>query len=338
MPERVTIDISWRSLWKILAVAALVAGIFVARDVIVAILLAVVIAAGLDPLVTWLQRRRIPRILGTLAVYIILIFVIAVLLYVVVPIILTELNTFLENGSDVFGAAIESFGIKSTLLQTLVSALNEFTNNLLGGKTTLVSVMSQLLGGLLLSVIVFVTSFYLTLGRDGVERFFRAVLPQRFHLSVVETYERTRAKISHWFMGQLFLSLMVGLMVHLGLALLGVEYAFVLGVIAAIFELVPYVGPIFAGSLAVLTALSDSPTLGLYALMLFVGIQQLESHLLIPIVNRYTTNLNPVIVIVSLLIGGKIIGIPGVILAVPFAVLFQEVLRQLNKREEQVVA
>lgn len=315
-----------------------VVAIFVARDVAIAVLLAIVIAIALDPFVSWLERRRIPRILGTLTVYIIAIFIIALILYIVLPIFLTELNGILENSGDVFGSLIESFGIKSTVLQTIASALNDFTNNLLGGKTTLVSVLSQLLGGLLLMAIVFVISFYLTLGRDGVERFMRAVLPRRFQEQVLLVYGRIRTKISYWFSGQLFLSLVVSIAVFIGLSLLDVRYAFILAVTAGLFELVPYVGPIFAGGLAVLTAFSQSATLGAYTLGLFIVIQQLESHLLIPIVNRYTTNLNPVIVIVAMLIGGKLIGVTGVVLAVPLAVLFHEIVRHWGGGQQAVAA
>jgi predicted PurR-regulated permease PerM len=183
------------------------------------------------------------------------------------------------------------------------------------------------LGGLFFAAIVFVISFYLTVGRDGVEKFLITILPYQHHEKVLTIYERVRRKISLWFRGQLLLSLIVGLAVFIGLWILGVKYSLVLGIAAGLFELIPYVGPIFSGSLAVLFALTESVTLGLYALILFIVIQQIESHLLIPTVMGKTTNLNPVIVLVSLLMGGKIFGLIGVILAVPLAVLVQEMLR-----------
>ena len=325
--DRLKLDITWGSLWKVFAMIAFVAVLLISKDVLVAALLAIVIASALEPAVDWLERRRLPRILGTLAVYIIGIFIIALVLYIILPIFLTELNGILANGNDIFGNLIESMGIKSTVLQTIAASLNEFTNELLGGRTTLVSLLSQILGGLLLTIIVFVVSFYLTIGRDGVERFIQAVLPIRYHVGVLSVYGHVQEKISHWFAGQLFLSLVMGIATFIGLSVLGVNYAFILAITTALFELVPYVGPIFAGSLAVLTAMSQSTTTGFYVLALFIAIQQLESHLIVPAVNKYTTNLNPVIVILSLLIGGKVLGIVGVLLAVPLAVLFQEMLR-----------
>lgn len=310
---------------------AIVAIGYIARDVFVAVVLALVISAALDPFVDWLERRRIPRLIGTLAVYIMVLFVIALILYIVMPIFLTQINSILENSQDVFGNLIESFGIQSTALQTIISAINTYSNSLLGGQTTLVSFISEVLGGLLLALIVFGISFYLTIDRDGVGRLLKAMLPVTEHARTMTVYDRIRKKISQWFMGQVFLSLFIGTVTFIGLTILHVPYAFVLSVAAASFELVPYVGPIFAGGLAVLTALSVSSSLALYTFILFVVIQQIEGHVIIPLVNKYTTNLNPVIVITALLIGGKVLGVAGVIIAVPIAVLFQELIRHWSE-------
>lgn len=325
------ISLSWSALWKVLLMAAFVAILYVSKDVLLGALLAIIISASLDPFVTYLERKRIPRIIGTLAIYILAIFLIALIIYIAVPVFLVQLNAFLNSSQDVVGSLAASSGINTSIFDTIVGAINQFTANLLGGKTTLVSVLAQLLGGVVLMVIVFVISFYLTIARDGVERFLTTILPHAYQNQVLTVYERVRHKISFWFTGQLFLSAVVGLAVFIGLQLLGVKYAFILAITAAILEIVPYVGPIFGGSLAVLTALSTSTSLGFYTLILFIVIQQLESHMLVPIVNKFTTNLNPVVVILALLIGAEAFGIIGVILSVPMAVLFQEILKNWSK-------
>ena len=324
------LKISWSVLWKVLLMAAFVAVLFVARDVLLATLMAIIISAALDPFVTYLERKRIPRIIGTLAIYILAIFIIALITYLVVPVFLDQLNSFLSNSQDSVASIVSSTGISTSIFDTITAAINEFTANLLGGKTTLVGLLSQLLGGVFLTLIIFVISFYLTIARDGVERFITTILPIRHLGRVLGIYERVRHKISFWFAGQLFLSLVVGLSVFIGLSILGVKYAFILGITAGILELVPYVGPIFSGSLATLTALSQSTPLGIYTLILFIVILQAENHLLVPLVNRYTTNLNPVVVILALLIGAQVFGIIGAIISVPIAVLFQEILNSRN--------
>jgi len=112
----------------------------------------------------------------------------------------------------------------------------------------------------------------------------------------------------------------------IGLWLLGVKYSLFLGIMAGVLELIPYVGPILTGGLAVLIGLGDSASLAVYALILFTVLQQLESHVLIPMVMKYTITLNPVVTMTALLIGGTVFGIPGMILSVPIAVMFQEIV------------
>lgn len=321
------LNISWGALWKVLLMAALVAVLYVSRDVLLAALLAITIASALEPFVSYLERKRIPRIIGTLAIYLLSILAIALIIYIVIPIFLVELNSILTNSNDLVGSISTSLGVNPSLFETLTATINTFTATLLGGKTTLVAILSQLLGGLLLMIIVFVISFYLTIDKGGLERFITTILPRSYHDTVLQIYERMRHKISNWFAGQIFLSIVIGIAVWLGLWALGVKYSFIIGIVAAVLELVPYVGPIFSGSLAVITAMTQSTSLGMYTLILFIAIQQVESHFLIPAVNKYTTNLNPVIVIMALLIGGKVFGIVGIILAVPIAVLFQEILK-----------
>jgi predicted PurR-regulated permease PerM len=175
-------------------------------------------------------------------------------------------------------------------------------------------------------VAVFALSFYLTVGRDGVERFLRAILPSAYERKALHIYSHVSGKIGKWLTGQLIISAVVGLITFLGLWLLGVRYSLLLGFLAAIAELVPYVGPIITGSIAILIGLSDSVPLGIYVFILFIIIQQLENNVLLPVVMRYTTTLNPVIILTALLIGGKVFGIVGLVLAIPFAVLVQEII------------
>jgi predicted PurR-regulated permease PerM len=126
----------------------------------------------------------------------------------------------------------------------------------------------------------------------------------------------------------MLLSLVIGLLTFIGLYFLDVKYALLLALLAGVFELIPFVGPVFSGGIAVLIALSTSFNLALYVLILFVIIQQLENNLLVPVVMKYTTNLNPAAILISILIGGTVFGFAGLILAVPASVLIQGVIEK----------
>lgn len=324
------ISISWGSLWRVLAVFLLAVILFIARDILVAIFLAIVISSALDPLVSWLEKRKIPRLLGTLALYILLIFLIALLAYAVIPVALAEFNTFLASVGQYSGTFFD-FIDTSGLIESINKSLAKITNVLLSGSSSLLEIGSRFLGGLTSALSVFVLSFYLTVGKDGVERFLTAILPSVYEPKIIDLYSRIKRKIGRWFGGQIVLSLGVGLLTFLGLWLLGVKYSLLLGVVAGIFELVPYVGPIFSGSIAVLVGLTTSVSLSFYVLILFIIIQQLENHILVPAVTNLTTELEPVVILIALLIGAQVFGFIGLILAVPAAVLLQELINDWSQ-------
>lgn len=328
------LTVSWGSLWKIFLFLILGVVLYVARDILIALFLAIVISSALDPLVTRLEKKRIPRILGTLAVYLAALFLIALVIYAVVPLALSELNTLLSSLGRVSSSVFE-FINASTAIEAINQSLSKVADILLSGGTSLLDISSKFLGGLTLTASVMVLSFYLTVGKDGVERFLITVVPSIYETRVLDLYSLIRRKIGRWFAGQVVLSLTIGFAVFLGLWLLGVKYSLILGIVAGLLEIVPYVGPIFSGSLAVLVGLTDSLALGVYTLILFIVIQQIENHILVPAVTSWTTQLNPVVILVSLLVGAQVFGFVGLILAVPAAVLLQEIVEDLSSGKEK---
>ncbi len=318
---------SWEFLWKLFFLVILGWILFLSRDIVAALLVAIVLSAAFDPIVTFLEERHVPRILGTLLVYLISAFFIGFVVYTFIPIALTEVSGLLNTPTDITAGGGLPFGLDSAL-EYVKGSLGTFSELFANGDASLIQVISNFLGGVFMAIAIFVLSFYLTVGRDGVERFLYAVLPAAYERKAVAMYERARHKIGRWLIGQFVVSIIVGFSTFGGLRLLGVRYSLFLGLIAAIAELVPYVGPIFVGGLAMVIALGQSPELALYVFILFVIIQQLENHILQPLVGRYTTALNAVVVLLALLIGGSVFGIVGIILAVPVAVLIQEIIEE----------
>ena len=124
----------------------------------------------------------------------------------------------------------------------------------------------------------------------------------------------------------------MGFTVWAGLSLLGVHYAFLIAILAGLFELVPFLGPILSGAVAVVSALLTSTTLAFYTLIFFLIAQQFEANILVPLLSRRSVGLHPVIVIVALLIGAEVGGVLGIIIAVPVAAVFQEVVQDWSSK------
>ncbi len=326
------IDITWGGLWKVFAMLLFVWTVYLAYDVILAVILAIIISSAMDPPVSYLEGKRIPRILGTLALFLVAALVIALIAYTIVPLAIFEVNTLLANMNQASGAIFDILQ-SSQAIDALKASLNQVSNALISGNISLADIVSNFLGGAFLALSVFVLSFYLTLGKDGVEKFLVTVLPSAYEDQVLAIYTTVRRKIGRWLEGQIFLSLAMGVLVFFGLWLMGVKYSLTLGILAGVLELVPFVGPIFSGSMAILVSLTHSPGLALYVLILFILLQQLENHVLVPAVTRFTTSLNPIVVLIALLIGGKTFGFIGLILAVPVAVSVQELVDGWTERK-----
>lgn len=321
-------------MWKVLGVVALGWFLYSALDIILAILVALVIAAGLDTPVSYLQRKGVPRILSTLLFFVVGVIFVSAVVYAIVPLVINDFTALFTNLKDLSSPLIGSFQASDALV-TITSRLNEWADSLISGAVPLTQVAASLFGNIFLAFTVFILSFYLAVGQDGVERFVVAILPSSYEDIAVSIYLKTRKKIGQWLKGQVLLSLVIGTLVFLGLWLLDVRYSLLLGILAGIFEIIPFVGPIFSGGVAFLVALSTSLNLALYTMGLFLIIQQLENNVLVPVVMRYTTNLNPAVILISILLGGKLFGFTGLILAIPITVFIQEIIERWTRSKKQ---
>lgn len=338
-PEhRTTVDISYGSFLRAAVVIAVVAALVYLSQIVVALLFAVVIASGIEPGVRWFARWRVPRIVAVLLIYVIAIAVIVGALYLVVPPLVDEFNGFLQSVPRYQRILLQELrSFQGLPFYAFVSGNAE--SIILNPPVDLRSIGSGALdvffaifGGIFSGVIMVVVSFYLASQERGIEHFLRLVTPLRDENYVIDLWMRTHAKLGRWLRGQLLLGLAIGIVVYLALSILGIKYALSLALIAAIFELIPIIGPILAAVPAVFLGFLKGPELGLIVAVVYFLIQQLESHLLVPVVMRQAVGLNPLLVIIALLAGAKLGGIMGMFLAVPVASVLAEFVADTDRR------
>ncbi len=332
------IDISWASLWKVFAAIVLVVVLFVARETVLAFLLAIILSSAIDGPVTFLEKRlRLPRLIGVFLIFSAGIFVFSFLIYNILPIAIFEFASALKYLS---GANFDPLREVASLLsnfkpEILLQQISGLAGSLFKGSASLAGAIGGVINGLMFIVSFVIISFYLAVGRDGVEKLLRNVLPAESEEHVLEIYYRVRTRIGRWLQAQIALSFLVGMMVFVGLSIVGVKYSLLLGLLAAIFELIPIVGPFFSGLVGVLITLSSSPLLVLGTILVFVGVQLLEGNVIIPLVMQKAVHIHPVMVIISLMAGYQVAGIIGMILAVPTAVVIQEITEGGKRRRRQ---
>jgi len=331
--ERVNLEISWSTLWKIFFFLVMALVLFMSRQIFLGMFLALIISSGLEFLVNFLERRGIPRTVGVILVFLFAISIIIIVIYAVIPLLLQDLK---ELSASLSGPT--KLWLKPILnLQSAKSIeewITRFSNQFLSSDVSPFEVLSQILGGTVLALSVVVSAFYLSLSRDGVERFIAAVFPEGAEETALRLYERSQQKIAMWFRTQLLLNLIMGVLVWASLTFLGVRNALLLGILAAIFELIPFIGPILSGAAAVVSALATSSDVGLAAitLVVFLIIHQIEAHLLIPLLTGRSVGLHPVIVVVALLVGAEAAGFLGLLIAVPAAAVIQEVVEDWSSK------
>ena len=195
------------------------------------------------------------------------------------------------------------------------------------------SFIGSTFGGLLNFILIIVMSFYLSIQEKGIDSFLRLMTPARHEQYVLDLWGRTQRKIGLWFKGQLLLGFIVGAITSIVLALLGVQYAFLIGLISGIAELIPF-GIIFAAVPAILLSVIDGGVfLGVKVFIYYIIIQQLENYVLNPIIAKRVVGIPPLVVLLAFLIGISLAGFWGALVAMPVAVFILEYMSDVEKRK-----
>jgi len=318
MENRVKFDISTTSIIKIVLAVLLVWFLYFIRDILVLFFIVLVIVAALGPLVNRMSRY-IPRVLAVIILTIIFFGVLVAIGFVIVPPIITELKQLAIN----LPIIAERFG---PLYNNVQNSISNYQQDLFNVSSQLTKVSSGLynttlgfFSGIVAVLTILVLSFYMLLEQEALKNFINLTIPWTKKEKAVELMHKIGQKMGNWLRGHILLMFVVGVLDGIALVTLGVPYALTLAVWGGITELVPYVGPWLGLIPAFVIAFTVSPLKGLIILIAFVIIQQLESQFLAPKILGKAVGLSPVIIILALLIGAKLMGILGVIIAVPVA-------------------
>ena len=348
MEKHTTISVTSGTFIRALFIAALAYMAWILRDLVLLVVTAIVVATAIEPGVMFFAKRKIPRVISVIVMYAIVLGGLFSLVFFFVPPILADaqgvvstLPQYLEtldlpfiSAQSVAPIATDG-GTVQTVLNTIFAYRSAFADTSQGA----LRLASVFFGGVFSLVLVIVLSFYFALQDTGVEDFLRLVTPSKQEDYVIGLWHRAQKKIGQWMQGQLLLSLLIGVTTYLGLLIVGVPYALLLAIMAAIFDLIPIFGSFAAGVAATLVALTAGGVgLALYAAGLYVIINQLEAHLIYPLVVNKVVGIPPLLVILALIAGGTLIGFLGVLLSVPFAAVLREFLNDFDKHKRATAA
>lgn len=336
-------------LWTIwmgaLAVVVLWAA-YLVRDVLLLIYISGLLAVGFSPIVRLIERqkvlpigtRRFPRWLAILVLYVIILGSLAGIGFLVIPPLARQTQQFWLALPQMFERAQE-FLIQKGLLQQRLTLQEAVQHAPVAGGTeafgTVFGAIVGVVGGVFGFITILILTFYLLVEAAQLRAMLLRLFPPDRRARADAAARDITLKVSAWLGGQLLLGAIIGGSSAIGLWLLGIPFFYVLAVISGIGELIPVIGPILSAIPALAVAATVSVQKVVLVLVFFVIQQQTENHLLVPKIMSRQVGVSAVTVIVSLLIGGKLLGILGALLAVPTAAILQVVWSELTLSESR---
>lgn len=324
------LDYSTKVILRVVAIGLALAFLWVVRDLVVTVLLALVLASAMEPMVDYLNKKKIPRSVSVIGAYVIVIAIVILIASLMAPLVI-EQGKLLASNLPMYIADLET---KYPSISALIGGadLGNIVNSVFSGGGGADAIFNRTVGifnGLFAVVTVLVVSFYLVAADRGMKHFIHDLVPTSQQKVVMNLIEKIQRKMGLWVLGQLILSFFIFLLTYIGLSILGIKYALFLAIIAGLLEIVPYIGPFLSAIPAVFFALIQSPALVIGVIILYIIIQKTEGYVLVPKVMEKTVGTSPLVVILALLVGFKLAGILGLLLAVPLAGAITVVIHEL---------
>ena len=342
--RNVNVTISTATMVRIVVMVLALAFAYAIREVFVLLLVAVVIATALDPWVDKLQYRKIPRPLGLIILYILLFGTISLIVGLLIPPLVKEVSDLSNNFPTLYQkfvddfSALRDFSARAGLQQGISSVLQNLQGAVGNAGSGVFSAVSGFFGGVIAFIAVLIMTYYMVTEESGMKRVFRSLAPLKYQPFINDLITKIQSKMGGWLRGQLLLLLIVAVMSYVGLVLLGIKYALVLALFAGLMEFIPIIGSTIAMVPAAFIAFTQSPTKGILTIALFIVVQQLENNIIVPRVMKSTTGIHSVVTIIVLLIGAKIAGLLGIILAIPVPLILTTAYQDIfgKKRDAEL--
>ncbi|HVL64140.1 MAG TPA: AI-2E family transporter [Actinomycetota bacterium] len=305
------------------------------------LVLALLVIYLLNPPISWLEGRGVPRVVGTLGSYVVILGSAVLIGFLLAPFVGTQIDTFSDEWPRFRGELIEfvedvSGGVESTtgvevdttqfrcLLGDEVAGRNcdrvveRVRKRIAERAGALTEFGGAILEGLLAFILGPLLALYLLIDLPNIQRDVLNLFPEQLRPEAADVGSKLGRAVGGFFRGQLFVAFTVGALSALGFWIIGLPFWLIIGAIAGFFNLIPLVGPFIGGAIGFLVGtVTGGVGLGLKAALVELVVQQLDNHVVSPMVMRRAVQIHPATVVLALLGGGAIAGFWGVLLGVP---------------------
>lgn len=339
---------AWSIIGLLILLAISVWGLLKIRVIFPPLVLALLIIYLLNPVVTRLEQRRVPRALGAVLTYVVVIGIVVLLVIALAPLVSEQISNFAEDWpefrfelvdriqstsesvEDRFGLRVDTSQVQCLLgadeidspdaptVAECDEATRDFRRALGRQAGRITELGGTILEGLLIFILAPLIALYLLIDLPQLQRDILNLVPEAHREEFRDLGSKMGRAVGGFFRGQLFVALIVFVLASVGFRIIGLPFWLVIGAIAGITNLIPLVGPFIGGGLGFLVGIvSEGIGLGLAAVVVALVVQQIDNHVISPNVMKRTVQLHPATVMLALLAGGTLAGFWGILLAVP---------------------
>lgn len=293
------------------------------------IFIAMILAYILNPLVNKLEKKGIKRNFGTIIVYLAILLFLVGLGYLVIPTLTAQIVSFIRNLPSLLDKTAEwidgilksnniaNVSVLDELEKAIRGYINTSSSKILNWSANAFTTITGSIGKLLSLILIPIITYFFLVDKDVIFKKIKAILPKKFINEGFDLYSELDTALSGFVRGRILMAVFVGITTMIVLAIMGIEFAFVIGLITMVGDIIPYIGPFLGLLPAFIFAALKSPIKAVWLTIIFVLIQWIENNIIGPKLLGNSTGLHPLVVLLSIIVGGGMYGIWGMVLSVP---------------------
>lgn len=326
MSKEYKVEISYKTVIFIVVFLLGLQIVWMMRELIYSFIIAFIIMSALNPPVTYLEKKRIPRAISALIIFILGISTVSFLISWIVPPIVIE-TTGLVKALPSYFSQVNFYGMPVDV--------NSFTRYVPDITSNAFQIVRSTFSNIVFVITTLFFSYYFLIEANLIKKFLVKFVRHEDANRVATIFERAEVRMRDWLWGQVTLMLTIGLLTYVGLVLVGAKYPLPMAVLAGLLEVVPMAGPVIAAVPAILINGIYSPIAGFTVAALYFIVQQVENQIVVPIVMRRAVGLNPIITLAALIIGGNVGGILGMLLSIPVALFIETIVVEYAAQKKE---
>lgn len=327
--------------------------IVILSNIIAPVILAIVTYYLFNPLVNWLEKHKVKRIWGIILLFLAIIALLTGLIVLIVPVIQEQVTSFVEDFPgyvDTLSKTFNQWSANSIFEPTINSATKGFygfirdvpgniVNNLNTTAGSISNVVSTVSNVAITLIIFPIFLFFLLKDDKKFMQYTIRIIPPKFRRDFITVLATINEQVGSYIKGQLIVSICIGILMYIGFIIIGLDYAAILALVAAVTCIIPFIGPAIAIIPALIIALIVSPFMLIKLLVVWIVVQTLESNFVSPNIMGKSLNIHPLTIIIVLLVMGELLGVVGLILGIPIyaiikviiSFIFQKIKMRYNK-------